>query len=210
MQTKDHLALGQYLLQQTADSGIHEHAAAFLLGCIEPDYNIPTYLRGIRGCQKFRGHNAENALPHIKKCLTRFQDQGIHSAWDFFTLGTLLHYAADSFTWPHNAFWTENLLAHRAYEKNLHQAFRSALHSAGAFDGVAPICSEKPFTFEHQQYCAAHHAMETDCQYIIGVCSAMFLGALCYCTPSTLNKIIPKEAACYESAYHHRLVQACH
>lgn len=127
MQTKDHLTLGQFLVEKSTDRELKKHQKAFLLGCVEPDYNVATYLRGFAGYQKFRGHNAENALAHIKKCLAHFYTNEIHSPWDYFTLGTVIHYAADSFTWPHNEFWWGGLADHCAYEAKLHEQFAFAL-----------------------------------------------------------------------------------
>ena len=49
MQSKTHLALGHYLLDREADAGLHRYRGLFLPGCIEPDYNLVTYLRGLRG-----------------------------------------------------------------------------------------------------------------------------------------------------------------
>ena len=46
MQTKDHLALGLGLLAGTQDEGLEKHKRAFLFGCVEPDFNPLTYLRG--------------------------------------------------------------------------------------------------------------------------------------------------------------------
>lgn len=46
MQTKTHLALGHYLLSVEKDAGLHRHSGFFLLACMEPDYNLATYLRG--------------------------------------------------------------------------------------------------------------------------------------------------------------------
>ena len=46
MQTKTHLALGHYLPSVEKDAGLHRHSGFFLLGCMEPDYNLATYLRG--------------------------------------------------------------------------------------------------------------------------------------------------------------------
>ena len=43
MRSEDHLALGCYLLAQENVPQLRRHCIAFLLGCIEPDYNQFSY-----------------------------------------------------------------------------------------------------------------------------------------------------------------------
>ena len=45
MRTADHLLLGQYLLAHYAAPALQRHRRAFLLGCVEPDGNVFSYLR---------------------------------------------------------------------------------------------------------------------------------------------------------------------
>lgn len=107
MRTIDHLLLGRYLLARSASPALHRHCHAFLLGCVEPDYNVLSYLRGIRHGEKLRGHNAENSSAFLARCMADFEENGLSSTWDYFRLGTMLHYAADAFTAPHNRFYGE-------------------------------------------------------------------------------------------------------
>lgn len=76
MQTKTHLALGHYLLDREADAGLHRYRGLFLPGCIEPDYNLVTYLRGLRGHGLFHGHNAANSSAYISASLRSFEKDG--------------------------------------------------------------------------------------------------------------------------------------
>ena len=98
MKTADHLLLGQYLVERCGTPHLRCHRRAFLLGCVEPDYNVFSYLRGMRYYEKFRGHNAENSSAFLSHCFTDFEGHTLHSAWDYFRLGTMIHYAADAFT----------------------------------------------------------------------------------------------------------------
>lgn len=68
MKTIDHLMLGRRLLAQYGAGASGLHRRAFLLGCIEPDYNLLSYLRGLRRHKKFHGHNAENAAAFLSRC----------------------------------------------------------------------------------------------------------------------------------------------
>ena len=130
MKTADHLLLGQYLVERCGTPHLRCHRRAFLLGCVEPDYNVFSYLRGMRYYEKFRGHNAENSSAFLSHCFTDFEGHTLHSAWDYFRLGTMIHYAADAFTAPHNNFWTGTLSEHCAYEAALHQKFERMLATA--------------------------------------------------------------------------------
>jgi hypothetical protein len=211
MQTKDHLALGHYLLNKTHDAGLHRHARAFLLGCVEPDYNQLSYLRGFKGHRKFRGHNAENSFAHVSKCMGEFQRDGLRAAWDYFTLGTMLHYAADAFTAPHNAFWSAGLIAHAAYEGKLHGVFADELKRRYAASYAAASASPlELFKNTHQQYIASSKNMKTDCRFIIETCEAMLLGSLQWATPVIEEDNEIEGEIIYEGAYHHGLVQAGH
>ena len=137
MQTKDHLALGHFLLRTTADIGLHRNAGPILLGCMEPDYNLATYLRGLKDHRAFHGHHAENSFSHIAACIRSVEKRGLCSRWDCFRLGAMLHYVADAFTWPHNTFWTGGLVQHAAYERELHKAFLRELRCGAKSDSFA-------------------------------------------------------------------------
>ena len=77
MQTKTHLALGHYLLDREAAAVLHRYRGLFLPGCIEPDYNLVTYLRGLRGHGLFHGHNAANSSAYISASLRSFEKDGV-------------------------------------------------------------------------------------------------------------------------------------
>lgn len=77
MQTKTHLALGHYLLDREAAAVLHRYRGLFLLGCIEPDYNLVTYLRGLRGHGLFHGHNAASSSAYISLSLRSFEKDGV-------------------------------------------------------------------------------------------------------------------------------------
>ena len=168
MRSEDHLALGCYLLAQENVPQLRRHCIAFLLGCIEPDYNQFSYLRGILHHRKFRGHNAENSFAFLTRCRTYFALHEASSAWDFFRLGTMLHYAADAFTWPHNSFWPGSLLDHVRYEKALHPVFTQFLTDQPEPD---PTCFDEKSL--HEAYAAAAHSLETDCKFIFAACSSL-------------------------------------
>ena len=79
MQTKDHSLLGRYLLTHcnlTADPLCQK---MFLLGCIEPDWNLITYTRGSVRYQFLHGHNAENAKEHLARLTEKLLEGGVRT-----------------------------------------------------------------------------------------------------------------------------------
>lgn len=165
MKTRDHLILGRYLINNCAVPQLKYHRKAFLLGCIEPDYNIFSYLRGMRRYKKFRGHNSENSFLFLMRCFDYFDGNKLNSSWDYFRLGAMIHYIADAFTAPHNGFWKEGILEHSAYESALHGSFKSMLES---------VCPEQIPYMEyaplHRAYCAQTHDIKSDFRYILTAC----------------------------------------
>ena len=69
------------------------------------------------------GHNYENILPVMKSMLMSFENKTGMGIWDYYRLGKLTHYVADSFTYPHNGNFTGNLSDHCDYETELHRKF---------------------------------------------------------------------------------------
>ena len=56
--------------------------------------------------------------------LHRLMDHPSDSLWHSFTCGVLLHYVADSFTWPHNDGFEGDLRDHVSYEGRLHELWK--------------------------------------------------------------------------------------
>ena len=195
MKTVDHRLLGEYLLEHFRAPRL-SCRRAFLLGCVEPDYNVFSYLRG--GCrfEKLRGHNAENSAAFLARCAADFDRNGVFSSWDYFRLGVMLHYAADAFTAPHNGFWTGTLREHRAYEAELHGKFETMLASVQL--GRLP-CRE--YASLHEAYRAQAPGTETDFRYILTACASLMK-----------KYLLPAEAegACHEGPDYDRLVPAGH
>lgn len=166
MKKKDHLLLGRFLLtRKEAPSGSIKRRL-FLFGCIEPDINPFTYVRGSARHQFLQGHNTENARKHFQKVLERLSRSGVHSLWQWFALGTLIHYAADSFTFPHNRKFPGTLADHIAYELQLHALFPKYLHTA-AVRRAAHFAHFPNVDELHTSYLDEAGAAVTDCRYIL-------------------------------------------
>lgn len=124
MQTKDHKLLADFLIANTTRNIHLLYKKAFIIGNVEPDVNLFTYLRGIFQEKKVRGHNYENILPIIKKEFRYLKNKKKFGIKEYYILGKLMHYIADIFTFPHNKLFNGSLLEHAKYEKNLHTAMK--------------------------------------------------------------------------------------
>ena len=102
MRGKSHRCLGKYLVQHYMSDTPERYVKAFLLGCIEPDRNPATYLKGSIRCQWLRGHNYRNARRFMRAISARLERKEKLGLFDYYTLGKLIHYTTDAFTYAHN------------------------------------------------------------------------------------------------------------
>ena len=123
MRGKSHICLGKYLVKQYLKDISPRHARAFLIGCIEPDRNPFTYLKGSFRFQWLRGHNYWNARRFLRRISVRLEKKKKWNMFDYYTLGKLIHYTADAFTSAHNENFSKELAEHRQYEADLQEHF---------------------------------------------------------------------------------------
>ena len=127
MKQKDHLALAYELLRLTGDGPLWKkegNRRLFLIGCVCPDYLPFTYLRGFWRGSRMKGHSLPYSAHRIEKTLGRLQKRGVGSRRDCLSLGMLMHYLADSFTYVHTEGFSGSVGAHRDYEDRLHACFK--------------------------------------------------------------------------------------
>ena len=98
MRGKSHRCLGQYLVEKYMPHAPKRYIRAFLIGCIEPDRNPVTYLKGSIRCQWLRGHNYENARRYMRRLSERLERKERLFLIDYYALGKLIHYTVDAFT----------------------------------------------------------------------------------------------------------------
>ena len=174
MKKKDHLLLGRFLLaKKEAPSGSIKRRL-FLFGCVEPDINPFTYMRGSVRHQFLQGHNEENAREHFQKVLKKLSRSGVQSLWQWFARGTLIHYAADSFTFPHNkSLFSGSLADHVAYELQLHALFPQYLSAMAGGWGFHTVHNQSMEALR-QRYLREAGAARTDCRYILAAAEWIF------------------------------------
>lgn len=180
MKKKDHLMLASFILDLFDSSVLTFHSAAFTAGCIEPDLNVFSYLRGSRKEKKFHGHNAGNCRTHLEKLLGKIEGRGLTSGYDCFLLGIAVHYIADSFTAVHNTDILDvDVKTHLEYENRLHEELIRALSKPFIFEQDMLNTSLKDYVNDnHHSYSASAPSTKNDCSYIVKTCCTVTLGAI--------------------------------
>ena len=129
MRGKSHCQLGNYLVNTYFPQISGPYRTACLLGCIEPDRNPATYLKGSVRAQWLRGHNYENAKYFMGRIARRLEQKKSWNLLDYYTAGKLIHYTVDAFTYAHNASFPTDLHEHKVYEAELQNYFLNFLKS---------------------------------------------------------------------------------
>lgn len=187
METRSHVLLGKYLLNQIPDFDSAIYQKVFISGCIEPDLNMFSYLRGSLKFQKFRGHNYNSSSNYTVHVLEKLQGKSHWSLKDCYRLGKLMHYLSDAFTYPHNDSFTGTLWEHRVYEARLHSCFAAYLKQCGKENTKDyPEDVGKYISEFHRQYMKTSADMNNDAKFITQVTSRVMralvhsLTTVCY------------------------------
>lgn len=131
MRRNSHSQLGSFLARNCMRGVPKSCIYAFRFGCIEPDMNPATYLKGSCHIQRLRGHNFNNCEKYMKRISDRLEKRGVNNVFAFYKLGRLVHYITDGFTFAHNSNFSGNLREHSAYEHGLHEFFPEYLRRWG-------------------------------------------------------------------------------
>lgn len=154
---------------------------AFSLGCVEPDFNPGTFLRGSLTTKWLGGHNFVTARTVISKLAGNLDQSVPSSVFDFYKLGKLIHYLVDSFTYPHNGWFTGTIREHMAYEKVLKKQFQNLMEHITP-PAYTDFCGSfsKWIQEYHESYSNGDASMERDVSfslttssYILGQCRKM-------------------------------------
>lgn len=170
MRSDSHRRLGRYLagLYLSDISSIRTHA--FLIGCIEPDRNPATYLKGSFRHQWLRGHNYRNAYRFMKRISRRLERKHRLNFFDYYTLGKLIHYTADAFTHAHNADFPDNLRIHREYETELQNYFLSFMEKEPLVDPIPADNIIAAIRSYHRLYEETRRCIHNDARFALTAC----------------------------------------
>ncbi len=146
---------------------------AFLIGCVEPDLNYITYIKGSIRASWLRGHNWSNSQRYVGRVSRRLEARDHLRMLDLYRLGKLIHYTTDAFTYAHNDSFQENLRQHRSYERTLESYFFRYMaeeHAcrAGEYDNILNM-----IRYYHDDYVNRPTGVYNDSKYTLIVCTAI-------------------------------------
>ena len=167
-----HRQIGIYLAQNHLKQANSVQQNAFLWGCEQPDRNPLTYLKGSVKCRLLHGHNYPNAAAYMSRLSRRLEGKKHWGLLDYYSLGKLIHYITDAFTYSHNEGFPSNLVLHRKYEASLQQCFLAYLkqpsiqirEDLSVFDTI---------TCFHREYRSHPPAVHHDIHYAINACCSV-------------------------------------
>lgn len=170
MRGKSHQYLGKFLAQQYMKDTPERYVRAFLIGCVEPDRNPATYLKGSLRFQWLRGHNYRNARRFMRQISWRLERKEKLNLLDYYTLGKLIHYTADAFTYAHNDTFPSDLTEHRQYEAALQEHFLQYLQEDPQVDPhTARSIMEAIYSY-HEEYEDQQADIRTDAKFALNAC----------------------------------------
>jgi len=205
LKTESHRLLGEYLIRTVPGFCEPKYEEVFLWGCIEPDFNFFTYLKGSGKTRLFRGHNFRNSTACVRHIIDTLQKNKYWGIREYYRFGKLIHYLSDSFTYPHNENFSGSIREHRKYETELHNRFQRYIFLKQCVPNEDRCRSaSEAVELLHRQYLEAEAGEATDIRYIV------------LATGSVYRMLIPETAGdrnqCsevqYESSYNYGLLHA--
>lgn len=163
--------MGKMILDEFMPGLSRGRAAAFLFGCIQPDRNPATYLKGSLRARMLGGHNYSNAAPVMMRLALGLSGRERFSLRDCYRMGKLIHYIMDAFTFSHDHRAPAGLRFHRKYEQELQPYFLEHLKPMA----VQP-CKESAASLigcAHRRYAAIPGCVESDTTFAIFVCCCL-------------------------------------
>ena len=170
MRGKSHQTLGRYLAGKYMPNAPRRYVRAFLIGCVEPDRNPATYLKGSLRRSFLRGHNYENAQRYMQRIAQRLEQKQTWCILDYYTMGKLIHYTTDAFTYAHNESFGTNLTYHRAYEEALQDQFLRYMEAVPQVTAETFHSVMDAIASFHRDYASQPAGIRTDCAYALTAC----------------------------------------
>lgn len=172
METRGHKMIGEMIVGKLMAGISKAERRMFLLGCIEPDINAFSYLKGFGRAKTFMGHNYENSKKWVKKTIWQLDSRDEFSKRDFFRLGKLIHYVIDGFTFAHNDEFLGTLSEHVEYEQKLQKKLDKT--ESGQFFNcsvkVNPLGLRETIENRHYRYIRSEKGVSYDLKWIAEMC----------------------------------------
>lgn len=175
MRGKSHLTLGRLLAERYMPDAPRRYIRAFMIGCIEPDRNPTTYLKGSVRQAFLRGHNYENSLRYMCRVARRLEQKKVWRLVDYYTMGKLIHYTADAFTYAHNQSFGTKLADHREYEQMLQEHFLRYLEDAPPITAEVYRSAADAIRSCHRDYAREPMGIATDARFALNACCCVLV-----------------------------------
>jgi len=167
MKSVNHKQLASHLWDRFLGASTGLSRRAFLFGCVEPDLNPFTYLKGSFRNRMLKGHNFGSADRCLARMADRLQREHRWNLLKYYQLGKLMHYLSDAFTAAHNEFFTGSIREHRCYEFRLNDVFPDYLiRETVPVPDPMPSVSRAIFRL-HSSYCDEPRSVRTDARFIL-------------------------------------------
>lgn len=170
MRGKSHLRIAEYLVEHYLPNVSKPCQTAFRIGCIEPDRNPATYLKGSIRCQWLRGHNYLNAQRFMYSIASRLEGKEKLNLFDYYTLGKLVHYTADAFTFAHNNTFPVQLKEHKQYEDALQEHFLRFMERNPQVEVPIARTIMEAICSYHEEYERSESNIHTDSRFALNAC----------------------------------------
>lgn len=176
MKSESHIKLGEILSNKYLKKEKKRCKLAFSIGCIEPDRNPFTYLKGSIRAQWLRGHNFDNSKDYVEKKLKKIENKKKYNVFDYYTIGKIIHYTTDSFTAAHNNFFPSKLSIHNSYEHDLQKYFLSFLNNPSPTSNLTKWNAKREYKRRQEEY-QYEHKMEVknDAEYAFVACMCIMM-----------------------------------
>lgn len=193
MRTVDHKVLAEYILSKTDNELLLHYRNAFIIGSLEPDYNLFSYLRGSIKNKNLYGHNISNSNDYINRTIENLMENGVASWYDAFQLGALIHYISDAFTHPHTTQFNESITQHVIYEEKLHRYLINSIKCDCDFTNSSAEGNNAStiWTQSQEKYLSTKPSIKKDCVFIISICSKITELILLASNPYKIKSFVP-------------------
>ncbi|MDD6616824.1 MAG: zinc dependent phospholipase C family protein [Lachnospiraceae bacterium] len=195
MRKKSHIALAHYLIRQDCTENILKYKKAFYLGSILPDLSPKMFAVPHEYVSSYTELQA-----HIRGLTDGwYAHSNPHMFWR--RLGVVLHYLADYFTYPHNTTYEGSLADHCIYEGDMkhslreyvkteeaEKVFRMQKYGKARFESADELLSY--IENMHARYLQSKHTVESDCRWIVEMCSLVLLSITYLMEQNARNGVI--------------------
>lgn len=106
----------------------------------------------------------------MKTISRRLERRQTWSFWDYYTLGKLIHYTTDAFTYAHNAEFPAQLRNHREYEVALQEYFLDYMAQDPQVNPTVAKSVMSAIYSYHEDYEQIGPNISNDCHFALTAC----------------------------------------